>query len=267
MVRFCYYAQSMPIEPFSPIEGRQPRRPSCTHHTITDWTNGSRKCQDAHIKVGERGEIFQHPREPALVASTGRQRYGLTMREEIDKLLIYLGRLTGQLPVLQMVVGYLMSDPSRVRFVDSLGQSRNLAMAVSVHRRIELPMAPWQGYIRNVPVPDPLTWIQAARSMGGEIAVRISSDDPLVVQLLNPLVAPDRERQQRLVMSDRMQNLRLELDRALDLYNEVRHLMEVDQERQHELEKFLGMAEAEMQNMGQELTHIKDRLSQDTPPA
>jgi predicted nucleic acid-binding Zn-ribbon protein len=70
-----------------------------------------------------------------------------------------------------------------------------------------------------------------------------------------------------MVMADRMQNLRQELDRALDLYNEVRHLMEIDQERQQELEKFLSMAEAEMQNMGRELSQIKARMGQEPPTA
>ena len=189
------------------------------------------------------------------------------MREQIDKLLIYLGRLTSQVPVLQIILGYLLADPSRIYFVDTLGQDRPLAMAMAVHRRIELPVAPWQGYIRGVPLPDALAWIQAARGMGGDIAIRLSSDDPLLMRLLAPLVAADRERHERVVMENRMQNLRRELDRALDLYNEVRHLMEVDQDRQQELEKFLGMAESEMQNMGRELTEIKQRMSKEFPSA
>jgi adenylate kinase family enzyme len=188
------------------------------------------------------------------------------MREDIEKVLVYIGRVAAQVPSIQAVIGYLLSDPSRVRFVESLDQNRQVAMAMSLHRRIELPMAPWQGYIRSVPVPDPLTWIQAARVAGGEIAVRVSSDDLMLRQLLAPLVEPERARQQRLVMTDRMKNLRQELDRALDLYNEVRHLMEVDQERQQELEKFLTMAEQEMQNMGRELTLIKERLSEGEAP-
>lgn len=193
--------------------------------------------------------------------------YGLTMREQVDKLLVHLGRLTNQVPVLQIILGYLLADPSRVRFVDSLDQDAKLAMALSIHRRIELPMAPWQGYIRGVPVPDALTWIQAARGVGGDILIRVSSDDSLVLQLLSPLVRPERERHERVVMEDRMQNLRHELDRALDLYNEVRHLMEIDQDRQQELEKFLSIAESEMQQMGQELSQIKRRMANDIPPA
>lgn len=198
----------------------------------------------------------------ALLATEG---YGWDMREDIDKVLIYLGRLTGQIPALQLIIGYLLSDPSRITFVDSFGSQSDLSMAISAHRRIELPMAPWMGYIRGVPMPDALSWIQAARSMGGPINVRVSSDDPMVRQLLNPLIMPQRQRQERIMMGERMSQLRQELDRALDLYNEVRHLMEVDQERRDELEKFLSMAETEMHNMGRELTQIKDRLN-DGPP-
>ncbi|PSR21903.1 MAG: hypothetical protein C7B45_08960 [Sulfobacillus acidophilus] len=182
------------------------------------------------------------------------------MREQIDKLLIYIGRLAGHVPVLQLVVGYLLADPSRARFVDTLDAATHLGMVISVHRRIELPVAPWQGYIRGVPVPDALTWIQAARAMGGDIAIRVSSDDPIILQLVAALVAPERARRDRRAMEDRMQSLRQELDRALDLYNEVRHLMEVDQERQQELEKFLSMAESEMQSMGRELAQIKEQM-------
>ncbi len=208
-------------------------------------------------------------RQPSrgTVAFPRTERYGEDMREEIDKLLIYLGRITAQTPHLQMILGFLLSDPSRVRFVATLDTGGELAMAISAHRRIELPISPWQGYIRGVPVPDPIVWIQAARAMRGDIAIRLSSDDPLVMQLANPLIAPERERRERLVMEDRMQDLRQELDRTLDLYNEVRHLMEIDHERHQELETFLSMAEREMQNMGRELSHLKERIEGDNPPS
>ena len=188
------------------------------------------------------------------------------MREETDKLLIYLGRLTGQVPALQMILGYLMADPGRVRLVDALPKDAELAMSISAHRRIELPISPWQGFIRGVPVPDPVTWIQAGRAIRSDIWVRLSSDDPVVMQLVKPLIAPAKEERERRVMEERVKNLRQELDRTLDLYNEVRHLMEIDQERHHELENFLTMAETEMQNMGRELTQLKSRMEGEPPP-
>jgi hypothetical protein len=185
------------------------------------------------------------------------------MREQIEHLLMYLGRTTTNLPAVQVIVGYLLSDPGRVRLVPRLEPGAELAMVVSAHRRIEVPVLPWQGFVRGVPVPDPITWIHVARSITGPIEVRVLSDDPILVQMLAPLVAPVIRERERMEVQERMQSLRNELDRALDLYNEVRHIMEVDHERHQELEKFLGMAEAEMQKMGQELKRLKARMERD----
>lgn len=183
------------------------------------------------------------------------------MREDIEKVLIFLGRMAIQIPAVQVIVGYLLADPGRVRFVRAVREDHPLAMAISVHRRIEIPLVPWQGYIRGVPVPDPISWIQASRGLkGSEVAVRISTDDVTLVQLLTPLLAKESPEENRAAVEGRMNRLRTELDRVLDLYNEVRHLMEVDQERQAELEKFLAMAESEMKTMGQELKTLKKRL-------
>lgn len=183
------------------------------------------------------------------------------MRQDIEKLLVYLGRLTVQVPALQVIVGYLLADPGRVQFVNQLPQEGALAMAIQVHRRIEIPLAPWQGLIRGVPISEPLAWIQAARSMAGEpIHIRLSTDDSVLIQQLNPLIGPERKKEERAELERRMAGLRGKLDRTLDLYNEVRHIMEVDQERQEELGHFLTMAEAEMKGMGNELKLLKERL-------
>lgn len=224
-------------------------------YVSTNWAARGIQSPDLPRKSGPPGNCRQ-------VALPRTPRYGEHMREDIDRLLTYLGRLTARVPSLQMILGFLMANPGRVRFVASLDPEAELAMAIAAHRRIELPISPWQGYIRGVPVPDPVTWIQAARSVGGDIHIRLSSDDPLVVQLLNPVIAPDQERRERRAIESRMQNLRQELDRTLDLYSEVRHLMEIDHERHQELEQFLTMAETEMQNMGRELSHLKERIDE-----
>ena len=183
------------------------------------------------------------------------------MNESIEPILVYLGRISFQLPAIQVIVGYLMANPERVRFVQQVKERRSLAMVVSAHRRIEIPMAPWQGYIRGVPVPDPYTWIEAARGYRGEdVAVRISTDDPRLVAMVAPFVRDDQVKEERVEIQDRVQHLRREVDQVLDIYNELRDLMEVDVERQTELSKFVGMAENEMHHLGSELNALKDRL-------
>lgn len=183
-----------------------------------------------------------------------------------QKVLIYIGRIAQQNPSIQTIVGYLMADPGRLRLVYHLKEEFSMSMAISIHRRIEIPLAPWQGFIKGVPVPDPLTLIQAAQDYRGQpVMVRISTDDPVLLQLLNQVLKDEKDKEYRQQLMERMDGVRTELDRALDLYNEVRNIMEVDRDRQDELAKFLSLAESQMQGMGQELKALKAHLQANSP--
>lgn len=181
----------------------------------------------------------------------------------IDRALIYLGRIATPFPAIQTVVGYLLADPERVRFVRRLHPDQPLAMAISAHRRIELPVAPWQGYIRGVPVPDPYAWIDGARRMGArEVWVRVSTDDPRLTAWVEGLATDDSEQVEQRALTARMEELRGKVDQVLDIYNELRHLLTVDPERAQDLGRFVNMAEDEMQSLGRELNHLKERLGE-----
>jgi hypothetical protein len=197
---------------------------------------------------------------PLIVAP---KEAGCEMNEGIEKILIYLGRISSNIPAIQVIVGHLLARPERARFVRQITETGELAMTISAHRRIELPMAPWQGYIRGVPVPDPYTWIEAARGLGsGEVQIRISTDDARLLMMLEPWVRDDQIRAERTQIQDRVKHLREEVDQVLDIYNELRHLMAVDVDRQSELSQFLGMAEGEMHQLGSELNRLKERLGE-----
>lgn len=188
---------------------------------------------------------------------------GCDMSDGVEHILIYLGRQSAHVPAIQIIVGFLLAHPNRLRFVRHVSDQGALAMAISAHRRIEIPMAPWQGYIRGVPVPDPFTWIEASRGLvHEEVQIRISTDDPRLLTMLEPLMKEDQEKTERVQIQDRVKHLRQEVDQVLDIYNELRHLMAVDTERQTELSQFLGMAEGEMHHLGSELNALKDRLGE-----
>ncbi len=188
------------------------------------------------------------------------------MNEGTEKILIYLGRISSNIPAIQVIVGHLLAHPERARFVQQVSEAGALAMTISAHRRIEIPIAPWQGYIRGVPVPDPYTWIEAARGLGvNQIEIRVSTDDPRLLMMLEPWVRDDQQKLERTQIQDRVTHLRQEVDQVLDIYNELRHLMAVDADRQTELSQFLGMAEGEMQNLGHELNRLKERLGDPKP--
>jgi hypothetical protein len=182
--------------------------------------------------------------------------------EETVAVLAQLARLTIGAPAAQLMIGYLLAAPDRVQFVDHLDEGHEVGMAFGAHRRIEVPMVPWQGFVRGVPIPDPLLWLEAVRPLRpGIIAVRISTDDPLLTARLKPFLAGHRARQERRAVERRVQELREEVDRTLDIYGEVRRLLnDLDEPHDPNLPAFLQMAERQMQDLSTELARLKERL-------
>lgn len=184
--------------------------------------------------------------------------------DEVVASLAQLARLTAGMPPAHFMAGYLLAEPARTRFVTHLDPEAPLAMTFGVHRRIEVPMMPWQGFIRGVPIPDPLLWIDSTR--GGprdRIDVRVSTDDPTLTRLLAPLQARRRPEEDRMAVERRMESLRTEVDRALDIYAEVKRLMQ-DPEHGEDLDlpRFLNIAEGQMEQLGRELARLKARIEE-----
>jgi hypothetical protein len=175
-----------------------------------------------------------------------------------------LARLTVGAPPAHLMVGYLLGNVERVRFVSRLEGDVALGMSFGVHRRIEVPMMPWQGYVRGVPIPDPLLWIQAARMVGtSQILIRVSTDDTQLTRILTPVLEQERQRSERGTLDREIRNLRQEVDRALDIYAEVKKLMD-DPERREDsnLPRFMAMAQSQMEQLGAELSRLKARLEE-----
>lgn len=182
---------------------------------------------------------------------------------EIENVLTYLARVTGQIPTLQLALGWLLANQARVQLVDRHAANQVLAMSFGAHRRIEIPMAPWMGYVRGVPVPDPLIWAEAAKEWPQNlISVQVATDDLYLSNLMRPLIRPHRDRLERQELERQMQSLRTDVDRALDLYSEIRHIMEATPERGGELSIFLQFAEQDMQGLGRQLQRFKEQLEE-----
>lgn len=177
-----------------------------------------------------------------------------------EQILSYLTRVTTGSASLQLALGYLIGNKNRVTFVKNL-ETAVVGMIISVHRRIEVPTVPWQGVIADTTVADPLTWILTVSEhySATNIAVRIATDDMALVQKLEPLLQSEVAASERRWTLEKMGKIREELDSTLDLYNEMRNLLEVDQSRSHELEKFLQLAETQMKSLGEGLKELKTR--------
>ncbi|MCY0884619.1 MAG: hypothetical protein OWV35_01890 [Firmicutes bacterium] len=180
---------------------------------------------------------------------------------DVETVLGYMARATTQYPASQVSLGWLLANARRVQFVARHGADEVLGMTFGIHRRIEIPMVPWMGYVRGVPVPDPLIWMQAAAEWPQSlIGVQVATDDVRLSGLLAPLLTTGAQASGEAAVRSRIRTLREEVDRALDLYNAIRHIMEEEPQRAAELEAFLHMAEHDMKDLGRQLQALKAQL-------
>jgi len=165
--------------------------------------------------------------------------------------------------MLVYLCGMLMGAVHRVHFVRDL-EGAPIAIQISMGRARVWPTPAWQATVGGMTIPDPLTLASA-------LAQR---DDPICVKLLFDGSNEHEDFQQLLVNSyadivagrtagvqhaeDRIAELRARIDRALDIYNECRRLMEEGSpERQAELAAFQRMAQEELQACTRELRRLE----------
>ena len=165
--------------------------------------------------------------------------------------------------MLVYLCGMLMGAVHRVHFVRDL-EGAPIAIQISMGRARVWPTPAWQATVGGMTIPDPLTLASA-------LAQR---DDPICVKLLFDGSNEHEDFQQLLVNSyadivagrtagvqhaeDRIAELRARIDRALDIYNECRRLMEEGApERQAELAAFQRMAQEELQACTRELRRLE----------
>lgn|SRR5690554_3040866 len=169
--------------------------------------------------------------------------------------------------MLVYLCGLLMGAVHRVHFVRSL-EGAPIGVQISMGRARVWPTPPWQATVSGMTIPDPLTLASA-------LAQR---DDPICVKLVFDGSHEHEDFQQSLVDSyadiaagrtagvqngeDRMTELRARIDRALDIYNECRRLMdEGNPERQAELAAFQRMAQEELQACTRELRQLEMQVA------
>ncbi|HLT59269.1 MAG: hypothetical protein LOD91_03770 [Limnochordales bacterium] len=163
--------------------------------------------------------------------------------------------------------GLLMGAVHRVHFVRHL-EGAPIAIQIAMGRARVWPTPPWQATVGGMSIPDPLTLASA-------LAQR---DDPICVKLMFDGSNEHEDFQRSLVDSyadivagrtagvqeaeDRMAELRARIDRALDIYNECRRMMEEGTpERQAELAAFQRMAQEELQACTRELRQLEMQLA------
>ncbi|MBO8141300.1 MAG: hypothetical protein H0Z37_03850 [Firmicutes bacterium] len=169
--------------------------------------------------------------------------------------------------MLVYLFGMLMGAVQRVHFVRNL-EGAPIALQINLGRARVWPAPAWHAKVGGMTIPDPLTLASA-------LAQR---DDPICVKLAFDGSEENEDFQQSLVESyadvvagrtagvrtaeERILDLRARIDRALDIYNECRRMMEAgDPARRAELAAFQRMAQQELQACTRELRELEMQVA------
>lgn len=170
--------------------------------------------------------------------------------------------------MLVYLCGLLMGAVHRVHFVRDMAGAP-VGIQINMGRARVWPTPPWQATIGGMSFPDPLTLAAALAQRDDPICVRLVFDgseenedfQQVLVNDYSDIVAGRTAGVQQ--AEGRMDDLRNRIDRALDIYNECRRLMEEgNPERQAELEAFQKMAQEELQACTRELRSLELQVSQ-----
>lgn len=171
--------------------------------------------------------------------------------------------------MLVYILGLLMGAVDRVHFVRDL-DGAPIALQVNIGRARVWPMPSWQATVGGMTFPDPLTLAAAIAQQDDPICVRLTFDgsesdeefQEIVVDEYADIAAGQTAGVQ--LAQGGMDDLRDRIDRALDIYNECRRLLEnSDGGRQAELETFQRMAQEELQACTRELKQLEMQLAED----
>lgn len=170
--------------------------------------------------------------------------------------------------MLVYLCGLLMGAVHRVYFVRDL-DGAPIAIQINMGRARVWPTPPWQANVGGMTLPDPLTLASALAQRNDPICVKVAFDgadeDEEFQQLLvdNYLDVMAGRTAGVLRAESRIDHLRNRIDRALDIYNECRRLMEESSpERRAELEAFQKMAQEELQACTRELRELELQVAQ-----
>ena len=179
---------------------------------------------------------------------------------------VRIGRHLPQSPDMTFLLGFLAGNLSRLHFVRSL-EGAPVAIAIAAGRRHIWPGSVFEAHVHSVPVPIPGALVSALVENDEAICVRVSLDDPAEAAWFEPLlldshlnVRPDRPED---TLADRVQGVRGRIDQSLDVYRECRRLLaDGGGEDEVRLKFFLGLAEQEIEGLGQQLAALNRQLGE-----
>ncbi len=173
-------------------------------------------------------------------------------------------------PLYMFTLGLLVGVTDRVHFVRELSGAPIALRLLSTKARL-WPGPGFHATVNEVSVPDPMTFA----------SVIAKNEDPICVELVCPGLFETNEFYQELLVDNyafirsgqdastqytdkRINELRTEINQALDVYNEcVRQSAERAEHRQEEVKTFMKMAKKQLAQCSKEMKRLEEEVSQD----
>ncbi|HHO81400.1 MAG TPA: hypothetical protein ENN00_00945 [Bacillaceae bacterium] len=146
-------------------------------------------------------------------------------------------------------VAFLAGRLERVRFVSDI-ESSPVGVRISTRKRALWPNVPFFARVHGVEVPDPFLFIAALATSDETIDVRLEVDPEEREDGWLDAVLEDAEQE---TPQERVDALRAEIDRLLDIYNEIRHGLEGAKERREDYRRFLEIVQRDIEALTREL--------------
>ncbi len=175
-----------------------------------------------------------------------------------------VGRHLPQSPDMTFLLGFLAGNLGRLHFVRSL-EGAPVGISIAAGRRHIWPHSVFEAHVHTVPVPIPGALVGALVENDEPICVRVLLDDAAEAAWFEPLLvdsyAQARGGRAEDTLAERVQGVRGRIDQALDVYRECRRLLaDGAGEDESRLRFFLGLAEQEIEGLGQQLSGLNEQL-------
>ncbi|HHY47249.1 MAG TPA: hypothetical protein GX506_08145 [Firmicutes bacterium] len=186
----------------------------------------------------------------------------ISREKKIEALNNFTG-MVANIPALTYLMGYLVGQVDRVYFVKDL-RSAEIAVRISQDRLTVWPAEPFHAIVSGVIIPNPVSFATAVNNMKEPICVSLNfanaENTPWYQEVLLPDVSYVKGVEE--ATEDKARELRLEIDRTLDIYRECKKLMETDTgERRKELDYYLTIAQNQLKELNRQLEQVTMQMN------
>jgi hypothetical protein len=159
-----------------------------------------------------------------------------------------------------MLLGFLTGRVEKVHFVEKLDEAPT-QIFISARRFPVVPAKDFEATVNGVQLATPIHIIRALAEIYPEIALKLDFNGAAEAAWFQRVLVPSlhAEETEATTVEQRIEELKKRVDDTLDLYNEIRRVMETGSGSEEEqLEFFLTRAKNEMQALSAQLGRLRE---------